>query len=142
VSPLVGRWIRFNFVGLVGVGVQLGVLALLKSGLGLGYMAATALAVETAVLHNFVWHERFTWKDRRQGGTRAAALRLLRFHLGNGLISILGNLALMRVLAGWLRWHYLLANAATIAICSLANFLVSERYVFRATASEERPGDR
>jgi putative flippase GtrA len=137
VTPLVGRWIRFNFVGLLGVGVQLAALAALKSGLGLGYLTATALAVETAVLHNFVWHERFTWKDRSKGGARAVALRLLRFHLGNGLISILGNLALMRVLTGWLRWHYMPANLAAIAVCSLLNFLVSERYVFRITASEE-----
>jgi putative flippase GtrA len=134
VTPLLGRWLRFNFVGLVGIGVQLAALAILKSGLGLGYLSATALAVEAAVLHNFVWHERFTWKERAGGGARAVLLRLVRFHLGNGLVSIAGNLALMRVLAGWLHWHYLVANLVTIAICSLLNFLVSERYVFRATS--------
>lgn len=131
-SPLLSRWLRFNFVGLVGIGVQLAALTLLKEVLHLGYLAATAVAVETAVLHNFVWHEKFTWKDRAGGGMRAVLLRLLRFHLGNGLVSILGNLALMRVLVGWLHVHYLVANLITIAICSLLNFLVSERFVFRA----------
>ena len=70
-NPLLGRWLKFNFVGAVGVGVQLAMLALLVSGLGLGYMVATALAVETAVLHNFVWHERFTWADRTSSGELA-----------------------------------------------------------------------
>src|SRR2546430_16091794 len=58
------RWLKFNFVGLVGIGVQLLALALLKSGLHLNYLLATALAVETAVVHNFLWHERFTWRGR------------------------------------------------------------------------------
>src|SRR5436190_21825889 len=31
---------------------------------GLPYLLATALAVEGAILHNFVWHERWTWADR------------------------------------------------------------------------------
>jgi putative flippase GtrA len=131
VKPLVGRWLKFNFVGAVGVGVQLAMLALLVSGLGLGYLVATALAVETAVLHNFVWHERFTWRDRGSARWGQVAARLVRFHAGNGLISILGNLLLMRLLVGTLHLHYLVANVTTIAACSLLNFAVSEWLVFR-----------
>ena len=58
------RWLKFNAVGGMGILVQLGALALLKSGLHLDYLPATALAVEVTVLHNFLWHERFTWADR------------------------------------------------------------------------------
>ena len=57
------RWLKFNFVGALGIGVQLAALATLTT-LGLRYLAATALAVETAVVHNFLWHERMTWRDR------------------------------------------------------------------------------
>src|SRR5262249_35442946 len=125
------RWFRFNVVGALGIGVQLCSLAVFKDVLQLHYLEATALAVEFAVLHNFVWHCRFTWKDR-PGGVLA---RLFRFHVGNGLISIAGNLALMRLLAGALGLHYLLANAISIAIRSLANFAASEWFVFRREAS-------
>lgn len=129
------RWLKFNFVGGLGILIQLGCLALLVSGLHLGYLPATALAVETAVLHNFVWHERFTWKDRTKvvvhSRVRDVAMRLLRFHAGNGAVSILGNLALMRLLVGAMHIRYLLANGITIAICSLANFAASEWFVFR-----------
>jgi putative flippase GtrA len=58
------RWCKFNLVGAVGIFVQFGVLFLLKSVLHFNYLAATALAVEVAVVHNFFWHERFTWADR------------------------------------------------------------------------------
>ena len=124
------RWLRFNLVGALGIVIQLGSLAILKDVLGVQYLAATALAVELAVLHNFVWHARFTWKDR-PGGVRVTLERLFRFHLGNGLISIAGNLALMRVLAGGLGLHYLAANVISIAVCSFGNFAASEWFVFR-----------
>ncbi len=60
------RWCKFNLVGAVGILVQFGVLFLLKSLLHVNYLVATALAVETAVVHNFFWHERFTWAERRE----------------------------------------------------------------------------
>jgi putative flippase GtrA len=131
VKSLAFRWVKFNAVGGVGIAVQLGALWVLKSGLQLHYLVATALAVEIAVLHNFVWHERFTWKDRAGGPASAVGRRLLRFHLGNGLVSIAGNLLLMRLFVGVGHMKYLLANLITIAICSLLNFAASEWFVFR-----------
>jgi len=153
------RFSKFNFVGGIGIAVQFAALFLLKSVFNFNYLVATALAVETAVLHNFVWHERFTWVDRltpapdqRTSGAKAlpeqtsvvAALkrcatpnpwrssfaRLVRFHLGNGAVSILGNLALMKVMVGQGHMNYLVANAIAITLCSLANFLVSDEWVF------------
>jgi putative flippase GtrA len=131
VKALFFRWLKFNFVGAIGIGVQLAMLGTLEGVFHWHYLAATALAVETAVLHNFVWHERFTWKDRSRGGWRATVLRLLRFHAGNGAISIAGNLALMRLFAGALGMPVLIANGLAIAICSVANFAVSEWFVFQ-----------
>jgi outer membrane lipoprotein-sorting protein len=55
--------------------------------------------------------------------------------LTNGALSILGNLVFMRLLVGSLGFHYLLANLVTIAICSLLNFIVSDRLVFGMPAA-------
>ena len=123
------RWLKFNLVGCLGIAVQLVSLALLR--LWMHYLLATALAVEAAVLHNFVWHERFTWKDR-PGGGRERLLRLVRFHLGNGVVSILGNVGLMWLFMGRLRMKRLMvANGISIAICSFLNFALGEWFVFR-----------
>ena len=132
-TPLAVRWLKFNFVGGLGIAVQMGCFALLFSALGVPYLPATALAVEAAVLHNFVWHERFTWKDRTRelSRLRDVAMRLLRFHAGNGAVSILGNVALMRVLVGMLHLNPYLASGLSITICSLLNFAASEWFVFR-----------
>ncbi len=128
------RWLKFNLVGGIGIVVQFAALFLLKSVLHFNYLAATAIAVEAAVVHNFVWHEKFTWADRtrsdRAVSWRRSLPRLLRFNLTNGAVSILGNLALMRVMVGVGHMNYLLANAIAIALCSLANFLASETWVF------------
>jgi putative flippase GtrA len=59
------RFFRFNVVGAMGVAVQLASLTLLVSGLGVHYLPATAIAIELSLLHNFLWHERWTWRERR-----------------------------------------------------------------------------
>ena len=127
------RWLKFHFVGALGIGVQLAALSLLTRA-GLWYLAATALAVEAAVVHNFVWHERMTWRDRATPGFDVRRLlgRFLRFQMANGLISLLGNLLVMRLLVGALHLPVLWANVAAIAACGLVNFLVSDRLVFVA----------
>jgi putative flippase GtrA len=129
---LAWRWVRFNLVGGIGIAVQLAALWFLTHAFFCDYMVATALAVETAVLHNFLWHQRFTWADRMRNHWRESLIRLLQFNLTNGLVSILGNLILMRALVGALHLRVLIANMLSIATCSAANFALSELYVFRA----------
>jgi putative flippase GtrA len=121
------RWLKFNAVGAGGIVVQLVALTLLKSGLRLDYLVATALAVEAAVIHNYFWHERFTWADRTRGSSWA---RFAKFNLTTGLFSILGNVLAMKVLVGAAHLNYFVANILTIATCSILNFVVSDTFVF------------
>jgi putative flippase GtrA len=134
VKPGLASWLRFNAVGIVGVGVQLAILALLKSGMGWSVRVATVVAVELTVLHNFVWHERWTWAHRKLD-LRGLPGRLLRFNVSNGLISIVGNLVLMELLAVRLHINYMLANIGAIIACSLLNYFVSDKLVFKRAAS-------
>ena len=124
------RWCKFNFVGWMGMIVQFLALFFLKSVTHFNYLAATAIAVEAAVVHNFVWHEQFTWADRVQPSWRMSLRQFMRFNLTTGAVSIIGNLALIKVMVGFGHTNYLLANAIAIVLCSLANFLVSESWVF------------
>ena len=131
---LLQRWIKFHMVGLVGMCVQLTVLPLLKSGFGLDYMPATILAVEAAVLHNFAWHEKFTWRDRASVHYSQVVKRLLRFNLTTGMVSIVGNVVIMKFLVGQYKVPYMMANITAIGCCSILNFLCSEVIVFRKAA--------
>lgn len=120
------RWLKFNAVGGLGILVQLATLAVLTRTLHVHYLIATALAVESAVLHNFFWHESFTWADRK-GRDRLS--RLLKFNLTTGVFSMLGNLIFTKLLSDAGLGH-LAANAGAITLCSVINFLLNDRLVF------------
>ena len=115
------RWLKFNAVGVIGAVLQLGVLALLQR-LGVHFLIATAVVVEAAVLHNYAWHKRWTWKDR--------AGSLWKFHLANGLASVVLNLMWMSMFTGWLGWPAVPANMLSIGLTSIVNFALAHRWVF------------
>lgn len=128
------RWIAFNGVGALGVVVQLAALAVLVRGLNVPYLWATAAAVECAVLHNFVLHQRCTWRDRPAGSRTAVLTRLLRFHALNGAVSVAGHVLVAALLTGGLGFDPLVSNAAAILSMGMINFAASERLVFRRAA--------
>ena len=127
------RWLVFNAVGVFGAVLQLTVLAVLVHGVAVHYLLATVAAVECAVLHNFLWHERWTWRDRPAGSRAERLSRLVRFHLLNGAVSFAGNVALMAILSGRFGLTPVVANIAAVTACSLVNFAGSEWLVFRTT---------
>jgi putative flippase GtrA len=127
------RWVSFAGVGLMGFGVQVAVLGLLTAVAGLATAAATAIAVEAAVLHNFVWHERWTWRDRvggAGGGPAPIVRRLVRFHAGAGIVSVAGNITITVVLVEWLHVPVVLANACAVGLLSALNFQLADGCVF------------
>jgi putative flippase GtrA len=121
------RFFRFNAVGALGVAVQLASLWLLTGVAAVHYLIATPLAVSLAVVHNFVWHRLWTWKDRDVHVTRACA----RFVLTNGLLSLVSNLGVTAALVSGTHAHPVVANVAAIATSGLLNFWLGDVVVFR-----------
>ena len=134
------RFGRFNMVGALGAALQILLFDLLMKCLRMPEVVATPIAVEIAVLHNFFWHERFTWRDRRSIGLRQRAVRLWRFHVTNGLISLVGNTALTYWLVEQLKSPALPSAVAAIAFCAPLNFLLADRWVYGQPRL--RTGDR
>lgn len=125
------RWLTFNLVGIAGAGVQLGILALLNRIAPARYLLNSSLALEVTLLHNFAWHMRYTWRDRRCGSS--TTIQLLRFHLSNGAVSLFGNLGLMRLLVHNAHMPVVAANATAILICSVINYTLGDRWTFART---------
>ena len=125
---MTSRFVRFNVVSALGVGVQVGTLWSAIHARGLGYLPATLLGVTAAVVHNFVWHCGWTWRDRAVGSAdRPAAF--VRFALGNGLVSLVGNLALMPVLVTGIGLPAVAANLTAVCITGLLNYELGDRIV-------------
>jgi putative flippase GtrA len=127
------RWWKFNAVGIAGFVLQLGALWTLARMCGVHYLLATALAVEIAVLHNFVWHESWTWRSL---GIEGRWRRLFRFHVANGFLSVASNVLLTMFLMQWMGLHLLAANATAVGAMALVNFALAEVWVFRSPVTE------
>jgi putative flippase GtrA len=125
------HWIKFNVVGVLGFALQAGALFVLTHiAYPISYLAATALAVELAVLNNFVWHQHWTWRDRPSRTRRETLRRLVKFNFTSGLISIAGNVVLMCLLVGHLGLPIIGANVTSVVACSILSFFLADKVAF------------
>src|SRR5262245_8309805 len=122
------RTLAFISVGIVGFLVQTMVLALLCVVTHWPAAVAAVLAVEAAILTNFFWHERWTWRDRAAAGGRLN--RLLRFHITNGLTSLVGNTVVIVLLAAAFDVSPVLSNVVAVVLLSVVNYVAADRWVF------------
>ena len=121
----------FNMVGVLGFALQSTALFVLTHGAHpVGYLAATAAAVELAILNNFVWHQWWTWRDRPSSTRRETLGRLAKFNITNGAVSLTGNLVLMSILVGRMGLPIAGANLASVVACSICNFFLADRIAF------------
>jgi putative flippase GtrA len=124
------RFARFGLVGILGAALQIVLFDLLMKCLHLPGAAAAPIAVEMVLLNNFFWHERFTWRDRESAGLRQRAIRLWRFHAGNGVVSLAGNALLVYCLVQLIEVPALPSQVMAIVLCAPVNFLVADRWVY------------
>lgn len=70
------RFVRFGLVGLSGVLVDMTILYLLHTTLGLPLTRSKLVAAEIAIVNNFVWNDACTFADvslRQRGGRRGSS---------------------------------------------------------------------
>ena len=126
------HFMRFNVVGVAGFALQSGALFILTHNAHpVGYLLATAVAVELAILNNFVWHQRWTWRDRPSSTTSETLRRLAKFNLTNGAVSLTGNLVFMSILVGRLGLPIAGSNLVSVVACSICNFFLADRIAFQ-----------
>ena len=107
--------------------MQLAALWIFARVLGIQYVAATMLSVEVAVLHNFVWHEVWTWSGApREGRWR----RLARFHVANGFVSIASTALFTWLFRQGVGLPLLAANLGAIGVTAILNFVLAATWVF------------
>lgn len=135
------RFLRFGLVGLSGVVVDMAILYLLHTTLGLPLTRSKLVAAELAIINNFFWNDAWTFADisLRQRGWPARCKRGLKFNLiclaGLGLNVVALNVIYNLVFGQ--RWPYL-ANLLAIALVTLWNFWLNLKLSWRVT---ELPSD-
>jgi putative flippase GtrA len=129
------KWIRFNAIGVMGVGLQLLLLSFFRTFFHFGYLLSTAIAVQCALIHNFFWHQRWTWKSAVPSTRKESLRRFVKFNSSSGSISILGNLGFTSLIVQAIHLPYLISNLLAIATCNIANFLLARNFAFRTASS-------
>lgn len=136
-----GRFIRFGGVGFTGVFVDMAILYLLHTGLGLPLTRSKILAGEGAILNNFIWNDAWTFADisQLQQGWGARLKRFLKFNLVclSGLVLNVIVLNLVYNLVFGQRWAYL-ANLIAIATVTLWNFWLNLKLSWRVTETPRK----
>lgn len=133
-TPARRRMGPFVAVGAAGFVVQLASLQALVSWGGVHYLLATALAVEAAILHNFAWHSRWTWRDRPRRAGLQGWTRFVKFNGLSALSSIVGNVLFTGILVASIDMPVLVANAIAVALVATINFAGLDRWVFAPAA--------
>lgn len=123
--------LRFLLVGALCTALQ---YLLLVAGVELlamdAVLASAAGFVASAVL-NYLFNRRFTWASRAPHGV---AVRRFATVVAIGLaLNVLG----MRLLHGYLHWHYVLAQVLTTVVTLSWNFTGHRRWTFAARGVTE-----
>ncbi|MBI2939172.1 MAG: GtrA family protein [Chloroflexi bacterium] len=119
------RFLRFCVVGLSGVVVNYALLFTLHGLLRLPLLIASAIAVQTAIVNNYLWNHWWTWAAGPL--TLGRGLKFNFVSLGGLVISV----AALNLLVSWLSLHYLIANLVAIGIAMIWNFAVNSAWTFQ-----------
>ena len=124
------RLIKFCLVGLTGTLINMGLLWLLTEYARFPYLISAAIAIETAINSNFVFHNFFTFSDRRSPSIKLFFLRLLKYNFISliGLAINIGVLWFLTELAGL---YYLLSNLLGIISATFWRYLLSLRWTWK-----------
>lgn len=136
-APLI-RFVKFGLVGGSGVVVNVGLLHAFTAYAKMDYRIASIVAIECAVVNNFLWNYFWTWHDRRTGSKRSFAYMLFKFHLSSGFTALIVNWGLLVLLTEVLRvnYHipgvpnYHISNLIGIGFGAVVNFFIGHFWVF------------
>jgi putative flippase GtrA len=123
----------FIAVAALGFAVQVSTIVALTSFAGVPVATATALGVTLAMAHNFAWHERWMWADRRIG--RPVIISLMKFVASVGLVSLAGTVVLTTVFVALLQMPIVIGNLLAVWSTAVLNYLLLDRLVFREMKS-------
>jgi dolichol-phosphate mannosyltransferase len=130
------QFIRFSLVGLSGVFIDMGLLYLGHTVLGLPLTRSKLVAAEIAIANNFIWNDLWTFRDvsDQQKGWNIRLKRFLKFNL-ICLSGLILNVLMLNLIYNWIfgqHWAYL-ANLIAIGAVTLWNFWLNYKLSWRVT---------
>ncbi len=121
-------FIKYSLVGLSGVGVNLGIYALLTRYYGLSEVIAPIFSIEAALISNFLLNNFWTFGKRlNQSKIR---VKFLKFHLVSGFAAIINYLIFLTLFFTF-GIYDILANLIGIAIAAIVNYIINSNWTWK-----------
>ncbi len=144
IPPEKQRFLRFAVVGVSGIAVNLGVMAVARVLLAdlepdPREFLASALGIIVSIFTNFILNDVWTWGDRSKGPRRRDfALRLFAYYVGAAVAAALqfGTFALLYSGFGL---NPFAAQLAGIGLGMVVNYVINNRVVFRDKKEQSQP---
>jgi dolichol-phosphate mannosyltransferase len=129
-SGELARVFKFISVGLSGVIVNEGILWFLTECIKFPYYASSVFGIEASIISNFIFNDRFTFKDMRNKSTTFFN-RLLKFNFtcGVGALIQYGLLILFTEVFGV---NYLISNLIGIMVAFIWNYTLSLGWTWKS----------
>jgi dolichol-phosphate mannosyltransferase len=119
-----GKVPSFGVVGLSGIIVNMGLLAILTRYGGLYYLLSGIIAIEVSIVNNFFWKDRRIFGGNPEHRKRPFLTRLGSFHAGTAGGAAI-NWFILLLLTQFGGIHYLISNLVGILAGSIWNYLGS-----------------
>lgn len=123
------RFIKFGIVGFSGVIVNEGLLFLFTEVFGIFYLLSSIIAIEVAVVNNFLLNNLWTFNDRKKKGKRNFFMRLINWQIARSM-----TIAVNFLILWWLTTlgiYYLISNLIGIIVATGLAYFFSVKWVWK-----------
>jgi dolichol-phosphate mannosyltransferase len=123
------RLVKFGIVGTSGVIVNQCVLVLATKYID--YRIGSLIAIETAIVSNFLLNYHWTWNDRKLEAIKDKTTAFIKFNLTSFTTAFLVNWTILVYLTEIVHVKYWTANLAGILVAAAINFCIGNFWVFK-----------
>lgn len=120
------RLIKFSIIGVIGAGINTGFLWVLTDFVGLFYLFSSPIAIEIAIIMQFLMNDRWTFKERKTKNIRQFSKRLLKSNIWrSGGLTL--NIGILYFLTDYIGLYYLISNIFGIICAFMLNYALESR---------------
>ncbi|MDI6810115.1 MAG: GtrA family protein [archaeon] len=123
------RLIKFSIVGVIGAGINTGFLWVLTDVAGLFYLFSAVVAIEIAILMQFLMNDRWTFKETKTKHIGQFITRIFKSNVWrSGGLAV--NVGVLYLLTEYMGVYYLLSNIVGIICAFLLNYILESRFTW------------
>lgn len=124
------RILSFQLIGWIGTAVNLFILWLCYDLLSWPLLVSGALAIEIAIIHNFIWYYCWTWNDRVSFTIQNFFTLFVRYNIVTAAIDFVIRLGILWILTEYVGIHYLISDVVGMFIAPLLKYITNDAYIF------------